>query len=132
MASIFVRLKAREGMEQEAERLMKQMYEDTHRYEPKCHRYEYWRGQTPGSYYMVFSATDYLGYLDHAAAGYHTKTDWNAVYEVIENEWVDPVPGANDAVPTETMPVPSDIDEAKKAASQRHVHVVKKPDWWGR
>lgn len=128
MATFLAKIKIFEGKEAEFEDVALMMYEATHRLEPKCRRYEYWRGAEPRFYYCLESFDDYLGFVDHQASDHHEAPDFASLLEEIELEWLDPIQGASDLVPTEPQQLPDDADELTRSKAAAHGVVMQA--WW--
>lgn len=128
MATILAHIKIFEGKEQEFERIIRPLYEATHRIEDKCRRYEYWRGESPGSYYCLLSFDDFVGFLEHQSSDHHEAPDFPALLENIRLEWLDPVGGASDLVPTEAQDLPENASRLMREYAE--TYNVQVPDWW--
>ena len=86
MATFLAKIKILEGKEAEFEEVSRTMFEATHRLEPKCRRYEFWRGAEPRFYYCLESFDDYLAFIDHQASDHHEAPDFASLLEAIELE----------------------------------------------
>lgn len=128
MATILARLKIHPGKEAEFERIIRPLYEATHRLEPACRRYEYWRGTEPGRYYCLLSFDDFMGFMVHQTSDHHEAPDFPALLAEIELEWLDPVQGASDLNPSNPQDIPADASELMKMYARNHAFTV--PDWW--
>jgi len=128
MATFLAKITIYEGKEAEFEDVARMMYEATHRCEPKCRRYEYWRGADPRSYYCLESFDDYMGFMEHQTSDHHEAPDFGSMLESIELEWVDPIEGAADLVATEIQEVPADADELMHRYAASHPPIVQA--WW--
>ena len=128
MATFLAKIKIFEGKEAEFEEVARMMFEATHRTEPKCRRYEYWRGAEPRSYYCLESFDDFLAFMDHQTSDHHEAPDFASLLEAIELEWVDPLQGASDLVPTEPQELPADADELTRTYAATHGVVMQ--SWW--
>jgi len=130
MASFIVRIGVKAGCETEFERIVSDIYVATHRDEPGCRRYEYWRCQTPGHYYCLLSFDRYEDFLIHQTSDHHEK-DAKRLVEIIdtfEMEWLDPMLLQGGLKPTVKAGPPQDADDlTKHYASQFEVQVAQ---WW--
>ncbi len=128
MATILAHITIKPGKLEDFERTIRELHEATHRLEPGCRRYEYWRGAAPNSYYCLLSFDDFLAFLNHQTSDHHDAPDFGSMLETIKLEWVDPVQGASPLVPTEPQALPDDASEKfRKAAPMYEVAVA---DWW--
>jgi quinol monooxygenase YgiN len=130
MATILAHIKIFDGKEQEFEKTVKGLWEATHRLEPHCRRYEYWRAEKPGHYYCLLSFDDFRSFMVHQTSDHHEAPDFPALLETIRLEWLDPIQGASDLAPTEPQDVPDDADELTKRYAQDHAVVMQ--DWWNK
>ncbi len=128
MATFLAKIKIYEGKEAEFEEVARMMFEATHRTEPSCRRYEYWRGAEPRSYYCLESFDDFLAFMEHQTSDHHEAPDFRSLLEEIELEWVDPIQGASDLVPTEPQELPADADELTRSKVAGHSVVMQA--WW--
>ena len=104
------------------------MYRETHANEPKCRRYEYWRGAEPRTYYCLESFDDFVGFIEHQVSPHHEAPDYASMLEEIELEWLDPVQGAADLVPTVNQDMPADATDLMKEYAKSHAMTVQ--EWW--
>jgi quinol monooxygenase YgiN len=130
MATLLARLKVHPGKEAEFEKTIRPLYEATHRLEPGCRRYEYLRGTTPGTYYVMLSFDDFMAFMTHQASPHHEAPDFPALLAEIDLEWLDSVEGACDLPPSNPQAVPADASELVKTYARNHAFTV--PDWWNR
>lgn len=130
MATILAHIEVFQGKEREFEGTVKELYEATHRLEPKCRRYEYWRGEKPGTYYCLLSFEDFRAFLAHQTSDHHEAPDFGSLLEGIRLEWLDPVQGASDLAPTAEQPIPDDADPLTRQYAETHGVVMQ--DWWKR
>jgi quinol monooxygenase YgiN len=130
MATLLVHLKAREGQEENFERSSRQLYEATHRLEKGCRRYEFWRGAEPRRYYCLLSFDDFVAFIEHQTSEHHEEPDYDTMLEEVHIEWVDPVQGASDLVPTESRPMPEGASELMKTYSGQFAAEIQ--DWWSK
>lgn len=128
MATFLAKIKILEGKEAAFEATAREMFEATHKHEKSCRRYEYWRGAEPRTYYCLESFDDYLGFMSHQTSPHHEAPDFGSMIENLELEWLDPVQGASDLVPTEPQALPDDASELmQQYASNMPVAMQ---DWW--
>jgi len=128
MATFLAKIKILEGREAAFEATAQEMFEATHKHEPTCRRYEYWRGAEPRTYYCLESFDDYLGFMNHQTSPHHEAPDFGSMIEEMELEWVDPIQGASDLVATEPQDVPADASDLMKQYAANMP--VEKQDWW--
>ncbi len=128
MATILAHIKVFAGSEPAFEDIIRPLYAATHRLEPHCRRYEYWRGAEPGTYYCLLSFRDFTAFMEHQASEHHEAPDFARHIERIRLEWVDPVAGASDLVPTNRQDLPADANELMRAYAARMPAEV--ADWW--
>ncbi len=128
MATFLAKIKIYEGKEAEFEEVARMMYEATHRTEPECRRYEYWRGAEPRSYYCMESFTDYLAFMNHQVSDHHEAPDFGSLLESIELEWLDPIVDASPLSETEHQELPADADDLTK--SKAAGHPIEVQAWW--
>jgi len=128
LATFLAKITIYEGKEAEFEDVARMMYAATHGNEPKCRRYEYWRGAEPRSYYCLESFDDFLAFMDHQTSDHHEAPDFGSLLESIELEWVDPIEGAADLVPTEAQELPADADDLTRRYAESHPVLVQA--WW--
>ena len=91
MATFLAKIKIIQGKEAAFESTAREMFEATHKHEPSCRRYEYWRGAEPGTYYCLESFDDYMGFMNHQASPHHEAPDFGSMIEEMELEWLDPI-----------------------------------------
>lgn len=128
MATILAHITIRDGQVQAFEQTIRGLYEATHRLEPGCRRYEYWRGAAANFYYCLLSFDDFRAFLTHQTSPHHEAPDFAAMLEKIELEWIDPVAGASDLPTTEAQALPADADETMRRYAE--LYGVKVADWW--
>jgi len=128
LATILAHIKIFEGKEQEFERIIRPLHEATHRIEQKCRRYEYWRGEAPGTYYCLLAFDDFVGFMEHQASDHHEAPDFPALLESIRLEWLDPVQGASDLPPTEPQELPAEATDLMREYAK--AYGVQMQDWW--
>ncbi len=72
MATMLIRLKIKPGCESRFEEIQTDLYKKTLSLEKDVLCYEFWRGQTPGSYYCILSFKDYHSFiLRHQISAHH-------------------------------------------------------------
>lgn len=128
MATILAHIKIFAGKEQEFEKIIRPLYEASHRIETKLRRYEYWRGAEPGQYYCLLSFDDFVGFMEHQSSDHHEAPDFPALLENIRLEWLDPVAGASDLTQTEPQELPADANDLMKEYAKHYS--VEVQDWW--
>lgn len=132
MATLFVHIQVKEGREAEFESVAAELHEATHRLEPGCLRYEYWRGAEPGLYYSLLSFEDFQAFLRHQVSEHH-ETASPRIGELCESlklEWVDPIPASSPLPQTETQELPDGADEKTTLYHQVFAPAIQK--WWPR
>ena len=130
MATLLAHITVKPGFEVRFEELARAMYEGTHGHEKDVHRYEYWRGAEPRTYYCLESFVDLNGFLDHQTSPHHEGFG-PAFREVIESmrlEWVDPISGASPLVPTNNQELQPCAGEPKHEKYLRFSQIA--ADWW--
>ncbi len=130
MATFLAKIKIFEGKEADFEEVARMMYEATHANEPNCVRYEYWRGAEPRFYYCMESFDNFHSFMKHQTSDHHEGPDFGALLEEIELEWIDPIQGASDLVPTQSMDMPDDASDLMKEYAATHPVVMQ--DWWNK
>lgn len=128
MATFLAKIKIIEGKEALFEATAREMFTATHRHEPSCRRYEYWRGAEPRTYYCMESFDDYVGFMKHQASPHHEAPDFGSMIEHMDIEWVDPIQGACDLVPTEPQELPADAGELMRQYAETMPVVMQ--EWW--
>lgn len=128
MATFLAKIKIFEGKEAEFEETARMMFRETHKHEPHCRRYEYWRGAAPRTYYCMESFDNFIAFLEHQTSDHHEAPDFASMLEEIELEWIDPIQGACDLVPTESQEVPEDASDLMREYANNHDVVMQA--WW--
>lgn len=129
MTTLLAHIKIKPGTEAKWEAIMQDMVTRTFAEEPGVRRYEYWKGETPNSYYCLLSFADKWAFYEHQMSDHHEGHDFGAVLESIRLEYVDPVSGAGGGLSrTEDPPLPADASEAQRTAQARFPLTV--PAWW--
>ena len=130
MATILAHITVKPGAERRFEQIARELYLATHERETDVHRYEYWRGRDPGSYYTLLSFESFAAFIVHQTSVHH-ETASPALGEVIESlrlEWVDPITGASPLVPTEGADIGSGGTELQQLYAVRYAAQV--AEWW--
>lgn len=130
MATLLAHVRIKPGAEARFEQIAADMYRHTHGDEADVRRYEYWRGQEPGSYYCLESFPDLDGFLVHQTSAHHASYG-PALREVIAEmtlEWVDPISQSSPLAPTNNVPLKADADDTYRAAHARFESVL--AEWW--
>lgn len=128
MATLLAHIKIFEGKEKEFERVARELFKATHALEPGCRRYEYFRGEKPGHYYTLLSFDDFLTFIHHQVSPHHEAPDFGKLLETIRIEFLDPVQGANDLVPTEEQSLPANATDLMRQYAESHP--LKVQGWW--
>jgi quinol monooxygenase YgiN len=128
MATILVKIKVFEGKEKAFETTARTMVDATQRHEPGCRRYEYYRGAERGSYYCLESFDSFLSFMKHQTSDHHEASDFDSMIEEVDLEWLDPIQGASELVPTEPQNIPDDADKLTKEYSKKYGVVMQ--EWW--
>jgi quinol monooxygenase YgiN len=128
MATFLAKIKINEGKEADFEATAREMFEATHKHEPTCRRYEYWRAAEPRTYYCLESFDDYLGFMNHQASPHHEAPDFGSMIEEMDLEWIDPIQGASDLVATESQEVPADASDLVKQYAENMPIAMQA--WW--
>lgn len=130
MATILAHITVREGAEREFEEIARTLFRTSHAVEPGLRRYEYWRGESPRSYYTLLSFDDFTAFIEHQTSDHHEEAS-PAIGRLVENlrlEWVDPVSGA--APLDETRPVDLSGHERELVRKYARVFAVREAQWW--
>lgn len=128
MATILAHIKIYDGMEAKFEETIKGLWEATHRLEPNCRRYEYWRGEKPNLYYCILSFDDFMSFMSHQTSDHHEAPDFEKLLEDIRLEWVDPIQGASELISTNPQEVPVDVDALTREYAESHAMEIQ--PWW--
>lgn len=130
MATLLAHIVIKPGKEEEWEAICRDLYAATHASEPSMRRYEYWRGAEPRSYYTLLSFDDHRSFVTHQTSDHHEEAapTIGACVESIRLEFVDPIQGASELVPTEHQPAPADADELTRTYTDRYAASV--AEWW--
>lgn len=118
------------GREQDYETLQRRLWLLTHAREPGVVRYEHFRGTRERQYCSILAFRDLDAFLAHQVADYHDAVDWDGLFEDLQLQWLDPLPGASDLAPTVIPPLAADVD----ALRRRYAGMLPpaRPAWWGR
>jgi len=130
MATLLAHITVRPGAEADFEAVARTLYERTHGTETDVVRYEYWRGRDPRTYYSLLSFNDHRGFIAHQTSDHHESAspELGRLIETLTLEWVDPVQGAGELVPTEMQPAPDGADDLTVAYTERYAALV--APWW--
>lgn len=130
MATLLVHIHVKRDHEQEFEEIARRLHHATHAGDPGVLRYEYWRGADRGLYYSLLSFEDFDAFLTHQLSDHHEQESSRIgeICEALKLEWLDPVPGAASAPPTEMRPLPDGADE--KRALYHRIFAATVQDWW--
>jgi quinol monooxygenase YgiN len=130
MATLLAHITVRPGAEADFEAVARTLYERTHATETAVVRYEYWRGRDPRTYYSLLSFDDHQGFIAHQTSDHHESAspELGRLIEDLTLEWVDPVAGASDLVPTEMQSAPDGADDLTVAYTERYAALV--APWW--
>jgi quinol monooxygenase YgiN len=130
MATILAHLTVKPGREQHFEAIAAELYRATHANETRVRRYEYWRGEQPGTYYTLLSFVDEEGFLEHQTSDHHESAGprLNDVIARIRLEWIDPLQSASPLRPTNRQPLKPKASALWAAYHERYAAKVQ--DWW--
>lgn len=130
MATILAHISVKPDRVSDFEETIRTLFEATHRLEPGCLRYEYWRGAEENFYYCLLSFEDFRAFLTHQTSDHHEAPDFGAMLETIRLEWIDPVDGASSLPPTNRQALADDASEAARSYATRYDVVI--ADWWSK
>jgi quinol monooxygenase YgiN len=131
MTTFLAHIRIHPGREEEFERIAAELHAGTHGQERRMRRYEYWRGAEPSTYYALASFDSFDAFLEHQTSDHHESAApaLRDVTAAMRLEWLDPVPGASDAAPTDVSPLPEGASDLAVTYHARFsVDVV--ADWW--
>ena len=130
MATLLAHIQTFPGKETDFEKIMSEMYRDTHATEPDCLRYEYWRGEARGFYYCLLSFKDNIAFWNHQASDHHERNmpNFAACIEDLKLEILDPVSSASPLPAASGQQLPVDASDAVKKQAQQVP--VKLASWW--
>jgi quinol monooxygenase YgiN len=130
MATILAHLTIKPGREQLFEAIAAELYRATHSNETRVRRYEYWRGEKPGTYYTLLSFVDEDGFLEHQTSDHHESAS-SRLGEVIAGirlEWIDPMQAASPLSATNRKPLKPKASALWSMYHERYAAKVQ--DWW--
>ncbi len=130
MATLLARIMVKTGREAEFEAIAEKLYDETHRNETGCLRYEYWRGAKPGFYYSLLSFDDFHGFLRHQVSDHHEQAS-PAIRDVcldVKLEWVDHIRESSPLPATRMQELPEGAGE--KTALYHKLFAAVVQDWW--
>ena len=130
MATILAHIQIKPGKEARFEELQGSLWRTTHATEPGTTRYEFFRGETEGSYYGLLSFKDFQAFLVHQSSDAHEDfgAQFGDVVQDIRIEWVDAVAGANDLTPNAPQDAPPGASELVQKYSK--AYAIRMADWW--
>jgi quinol monooxygenase YgiN len=130
MATILAHLQVTAGREREFEAVAAELYRATHRNETRVRRYEYWRGEKPGTYYTLLSFVDEEGFLEHQTSDHHEAAGpkLSGLISEMRLEWIDPMQAASPLSPTNRQPLRSDANALWTMYHARYAAKVQ--NWW--
>ena len=130
MATILAHLKIKAGSEAHFEAIAAELHDGTHANETKVQRYEYWRGEEPGTYYTLLSFDDHQAFIEHQVSDHHETASpkLGDVCESIRLEWVDPIQSASSLPSTNAQPAPDGADAL--TVKYTDSYAAKVADWW--
>jgi quinol monooxygenase YgiN len=131
MATFLAHIRIHPGREAEFERIVAELYRQTHELETGVRRYEYWRAAEPSTYYALASFDSFDAFLVHQTSEHHeiAAPSLREVTASMHLEWLDPVPGAGDAVPSDASPLPEGASELATSYHARFAGDVV-AGWW--
>jgi quinol monooxygenase YgiN len=130
MATILAHITVKPGSEARFEEIAQRLHDATHANETQVHRYEYWRGEQPRTYYTLLSFDDHRAFIVHQTSDHHEEASpqLGQVCEKIRLEWVDPIQDSSPLPPTNRQDAPAGADELTLTYTDRYAAVV--ADWW--
>jgi quinol monooxygenase YgiN len=130
MATILAHLTVKPGREHLFEAIAAELYRATHASETRVRRYEYWRGEQPGTYYTLLSFVDEEGFLEHQTSDHHETAGprLNDVIARIRLEWIDPMQSASPLNPTNRQPLKPKASALWSMYHERYAAKVQ--EWW--
>ncbi len=128
MATILAHIHVQQGKATDFEETISTLYEATHRLEPQCRRYEYWRGAEPNLYYCLLSFDDFVAFLEHQTSDHHEAPEFGAMIESLKLEWVDPVQSASELAPTKSQQLPDNANQLMTEYAKKFA--VEMQAWW--
>ena len=130
MATVLCHIRVHPGKEAEFEAIGAELHRSSHALDAGLTRYEYWRGADPGTYYVLQSYEDYLGFLRHQTSDHHEVSvpGFQDTIADLRLEWVDPVQGLSPLTPTDAQPLPAGASELQASAYERFPCTAQ--PWW--
>jgi quinol monooxygenase YgiN len=130
MATILAHITVKPGAEARWEQIARTLYAATHEHETGVHRYEYWRGAEPGTYYTLLSFDDFNTFIAHQVSDHHEEAapQIGEVVAGLRLEWVDPIAGASPLPATNGQDLPADAEELFVTYHDRYAAQV--AEWW--
>jgi quinol monooxygenase YgiN len=131
MATLLAHIRVHPGMEARFEEIGAELHRASHARDRGLVRYEYWRGAEPGTYYVLESFDDFLGFVEHQTSDHHevATPGFRDVLADIRLEWVDPIQGSSPLVPTDGAELPADASELQVECYERFAPLLVQP-WW--
>lgn len=129
MSTLLAHVKIKQGLENHWESIAKRVFAATHENEDGCVRYEYWRGSSERSYYVLLSFNSFDDFMRHQVADYHHNADFRNCFEDFKLEWVDPIENASPLKQSETS---GEVSAGKSDLWNQYVinHTANTPEWW--
>lgn len=130
VATILAHISVVEGKETAFESIARGLFDASHANDDGLLRYEYWRGEEPGSYYALLSFRDFAAFIAHQTSDHHesASSELAAVVRAIRLEWVDPVNGASNLPATQPQSLDGDLGELTRVYARRFA--VREAKWW--
>lgn len=130
MATILAHITVVPGSEARFEQIARELHDGTHQNETQLQRYEYWRGEQPGTYYTLLSFDDHQAFIVHQTSDHHETASpaLGTVCAAIRLEWVDPIQGSSPLPSTNAQGPPAGADALTLDYTQRYG--AKVADWW--
>ena len=130
MATCLAHIRVKDGKAEQFEAIARGLYEASAGHEPGMNRYEYWRGQEPGSYYCLESFDGYAGFLAHETSAHHEAAaePIMALIADFRLEWVDPVLGAAPLGTSHEYALGVDASERERLYAE--MFPLKLARWW--
>jgi quinol monooxygenase YgiN len=131
VASILAHISIKSGFERAFEAAIAQLWTQTHALETGVQRYEYWRSDTPNTWYALLSYEHEVDFLRHQISDHHEEGSkaFAPMFESVRLEWIDPVPGANHITYGTFDDLPADASDELRTAQRRYG--AKLAQWWG-
>ena len=130
MATILAHLTIKPGSEERFEAIARELHDGTHSLETKVLRYEYWRGEKPGTYYALLAFDDHRAFIEHQVSDHHelASPQIGEVCETIRLEWVDPISTSSPLPATNHQAAPPGADDL--TTKYADLYAAKIADWW--